>query len=775
MKFKRITVFSFFSFLILFSPIHSQVTSEKSTFPKKKTVGVVLSGGGAKGMAHVGILKALDSLRVKVNYIGGTSMGSIVAALYSCGYSGAEIEHRFSVMDWNELFNDEIPLRDISIIEKEDYGRFLAQVAFRKRKVDLPSGLIKGRHLFDEFVKLTFPFVSVKNFDSLPVTLRINAVNLENGNNVVFTRGFLPSAMRASMAIPSAFYPVSLDSGYFVDGGILRNTLIPEIKAFHPDYTIVSFTGNKLANRTELNSITNILGHVLFLSGSKDFEDNVEKANVIVQPKISGKDGTSFKRALRIMQSGIDATTTKMGDLTMLANDSLISKKETAPWHDDKAILEELFEIDTITFINLDGTDKRFFESQTQLQTGKLICLHDFFHAIDEAYATLQHEYIYYEFEYKGLNTKGQKKLKIKFRVDEAASSVMRLGLHFNSNQGAGLTLNFLTRNFLIKRSRMVLEADASLYFKARFTYQFYITKHYHTLFGIQMQYEQDDNTIYRNSIATDLNNVITPRFYGWMQQRITNKFSFNGGYEFEKKFIKPRINKDSIDAIRNSTSYTHSILTYLDYNSLNRMGLPTSGIKLRASYKYVFSSGLNQQSATALSPEITNSLVRNFDPYQKASVDFESYTPLNKIVTFISTVNAGFIFSRMYQESDNFYLGSIEKDRIRSVPFYGYRSLELIAKNFVAVGIGLQTRIVKELYFKPYFNIAALNSGSSQQWMEHALDSNDSVVSHASGLGLSLSYLIPKVGPVSITYHSSLNRSISFVYISLGFNLPVQ
>ena len=179
----------------------------------RKKVGLVLGGGGAKGVSHIGVLKVLEEAGIPIDYIAGTSMGAIVGGLYSIGYSAAEIDSMVASQDWQLLLSDRVKRDNLTFPEKENSERYVISLPFGIDKKDrLVDGMIKGQNLQNLFSNLTIGYHDSVDFRSFPIPFACVAVNLVDGKDYVFQKGSLPVAMRASMAIPAAFTPVKLDS-----------------------------------------------------------------------------------------------------------------------------------------------------------------------------------------------------------------------------------------------------------------------------------------------------------------------------------------------------------------------------------------------------------------------------------------------------------------------------------------------------------------------------------------------------------------------------------
>ena len=188
-------------------------------------IGLVLSGGGARGAAHIGVLKVLEELHIPIDAIAGTSMGAVVGGLYASGLSPREIERIMTSLNWQDAFRDRPPREDLTFRRKQEDQNFLVKfpLGIRGSKIQLPKGLIQGQKLNQTLRRLTLPVARITNFDELPTPFRAVATDLETGEAVIMDSGDLTSAMRASMSAPGVFSPVERDGRLLVDGGIAEN------------------------------------------------------------------------------------------------------------------------------------------------------------------------------------------------------------------------------------------------------------------------------------------------------------------------------------------------------------------------------------------------------------------------------------------------------------------------------------------------------------------------------------------------------------------------
>jgi len=201
-------------------------------------VAVVLSGGGAKGFSHIGILQALEEAGIYPDIVTGTSMGGVVGGLYALGYSADEIQAMTEDIDWNTMLGNQIPFEDISFEEKAYYGRYIAELPVKGIIPQLPRGLIEGQNLNNLLADLTRSAHGVRNFDGLPIPFRCVSTDIATGSRVVLKEGSLPESLRATMAIPSVFTPVEINETLLVDGGLVRNFPVQEALDMGADIVI---------------------------------------------------------------------------------------------------------------------------------------------------------------------------------------------------------------------------------------------------------------------------------------------------------------------------------------------------------------------------------------------------------------------------------------------------------------------------------------------------------------------------------------------------------
>ena len=236
---------------------------------QRKKVGVVLGGGGAKGVAHIGVLKVLEEAGIPIDYVAGTSMGAIVGGLYSIGYTPAEIDTMVLEQDWTMLLSDRIKRNSLTFPEKENSERYILSLPFGKEKKDrVIQGMIKGQNLMNLFSNLTIGYHDSVDFQKFNIPFACVAVDAVDGKDYVFRKGSLPLAMRASMAIPAVFAPVRLDSMVLIDGGLNDNFPVDVARQMGADIIIgVDLGTSDLKKLEALNTNGKEVGQIISLHG----------------------------------------------------------------------------------------------------------------------------------------------------------------------------------------------------------------------------------------------------------------------------------------------------------------------------------------------------------------------------------------------------------------------------------------------------------------------------------------------------------------------------
>ena len=413
-------------------------------------LGLVLSGGGAKGLAHIGVLKVLEEAGLKVDCIAGTSMGAIVGALYAIGYAPAELERITLEQNWRELFSDRISRRRIAIEEKEEDGRYVMSFPMRKFRAKLPSGLIAGQKLSALLSRLTLQVHHVEDFRQLPVPFVCLATDLETGEPVVLDHGFLPDALRASMSIPSIFTPVVLEGRLLVDGFLVRNLPAVDVRELGADIVIGVDVGAPLYGKQDLNTLFRITEQVVSFRGVENNELQRALCDILILPELENFTSTDFEQVELLIASGERAARAMLPRLRALA-DSLArlgSRQDVSL--KDLSVVDRLY-LTELRFEGLENVSRQLLEARLQLKVPGWYTLREVVEGIERAYGTRFFERITYRLE------PGAEGSRLVVRVIEQNESQFRFGIHYDSDREAAILLNNTYRNVMLEGSRLLL------------------------------------------------------------------------------------------------------------------------------------------------------------------------------------------------------------------------------------------------------------------------------------------------------------------------------
>ncbi|MEZ4386948.1 MAG: patatin-like phospholipase family protein [Candidatus Krumholzibacteriia bacterium] len=307
--------------LLSLSTAPATLAADDPPAAQRPRIGLVLSGGGARGAAHIGVLAVLEELRIPVDAIAGTSMGAIVGGLYASGMSPDEMQAAIAAIDWRSVFDDAPPRQDRSFRRKEDQydPLFALELGWTGRRMLLPSGLIAGQKLDIILRELVLNTYDITDFDRLPVRYRAVAADLADGQAVVLRRGDLVQAMRASMAIPGAFTPVDLDGHQLVDGGMAKNLPVDVVRGMGVDIVIAVDIGTPVGMLDGSESLLGVVRRTLDVLSKANVGEQkklLTDRDLLLEPDLGTIETASFDRLGEAVAVGRRAAEARAADLS---------------------------------------------------------------------------------------------------------------------------------------------------------------------------------------------------------------------------------------------------------------------------------------------------------------------------------------------------------------------------------------------------------------------------------------------------------------------------
>jgi NTE family protein len=441
-----VVIFTIFFFSSSFS---YPVSSNPDTTDKHQDlkVGLVLSGGGAKGIAHIGVLEVLEEAGIRVDFISGTSMGSIVGALYSIGFTTDEMRHLAETTDWERLFSDRPYRRLLSMHEKEMNDRFIFTFPITERGINLPSGLVAGQNIFSWLTHHTWPFLDFEDFSQLPIPYATVATDIETGEAVVFREGYLPDAIRASISFPSAFKPHEVDGQSLLDGGLIRNLPVQEVLEMGAEYVIAVDVSTPLRPSEELTTITSILTQAVNYRIIEKVNEQKDLADYNIEVReLDEYHVTDFNRSAEFLEIGVNSARKHLDKLIEIAG----MQHRPGSGHADRSYNREDVYIDQVSVTGNRDVPSELILSEVELLRGRFVDSGDVESTINQLYGTQLFDLITYRL-YKLDNDRHH----LEIRVIENRDDTFRIGARYESQTQTSFLLNTSFRNLLQRGSTL--------------------------------------------------------------------------------------------------------------------------------------------------------------------------------------------------------------------------------------------------------------------------------------------------------------------------------
>lgn len=422
--------------------------SQKSEPKRHMKIGLVLSGGGAKGLAHIGVLKVLEEEGIYVDMVGGTSMGGLIGGLYASGYSPEELQKVSNEMPWDKLLSDNAVRSDLTIDEKRDIDGYLLKLPLRGFVPGLPKGLIKGQLILNYLNKLTWNVANINDFSKLPIPFYCVATKLENGDTMLLDKGNLPMALRATMSIPSVFEPIYYDSISVIDGGLVNNFPVDIMLDKGADFIIGVDVGAPLFKADEISSILDILDQTSSYHNQSRFKKNKALTDIYIQPDITGLTAFSFDVGVdSIIKLGEMAARAHIDEIRALAK-KIKSRQAEFEAMRTKKRSDTIF-IEGIQLVGLKNVSQRMVIGRLGLNLPGANTVNNINLAIDRLY----NSGFFKKIDYKLIEDK--KAYILSLEMIEKQESLFEVGAFYDTELAAGIKLNLVFRNVLIKGSKL--------------------------------------------------------------------------------------------------------------------------------------------------------------------------------------------------------------------------------------------------------------------------------------------------------------------------------
>jgi len=762
--------FFYRSLLLLLLFIFSFATHAQTT--ERPKIGLVLSGGGAKGLGHIGILEVLDEVGLKVDYITGTSMGSIIGALYAMGYSADSI-HKIAVSEkWELLLSNQIPLNYLSPEDKAEYGQYNFELSFEEKRIRMPNGLLEGHMLGLEFSRLVRPVADRQKFTDYPIPFKCVANNIETGDVEVLDSGNIANALRASMAIPSLFTPVMYEGKYLVDGGVLRNFPVTEAKEMGADIIIGVNVSSAALPGNKLHSMTNVLFQAMSLAGSVDVARQKKMVDLLIEPDLNRFSVGDFPKAEAIIKVGREK-----GDSIRIAIQALKdSLNALYPGQFDRTV--QLPERSGYSFAEIEVRGLKTYSSSyvigsLGLECNKPISCKELDKAINQLMGTLNFRKINYEMTFG----EDPSENRLIIHVIESSRFTAKLDFNYNTFFKTSFIIKFTARNLFFKNSRFYANINIGDNIRARSQYGKYFGLKRRSQLNLYQTFDQYDvpTTLANGNILSiaRLNKMNTYSVGLELQRKIGNEASAHLGVLNEYFNMRNLVNNANIATYVQSSNYA-AYLT-LRLNTLNAVNYPSRGWKIYASASQVFGYRYRMANEAGLDipvvlPDLPMSKQDIRSNFQQVYASIQNYLPLKRNTTLISSGFAGFTFNTDLTLSHFYGLGGMRENFERNIPFvgikeFGHRLSPFLMNNVVSCQLGVQQQLFKVLYLAPRVNVATVGQRIDQFTLSDADPDH-----FLWGYGVTCGYNSP-AGPIEMSLIRSNQQQGYMLYINIGYS----
>ena len=677
---------------------------------ERPKVAVVLSGGGAKGFAHIGVLKVLEQEGIPIDIIVGTSMGSLIGGIYSLGYTAGEIENIVKTQDWEKVLSDNVPRNDLSRNDQLLKQRYLLSSTSSDFKIiTLPQSIIRGQNILNIFCGLAGNVPVDADFSEFPISFACISANLETGEEVVITDGFFPTALFSSMAIPGVFQPVDRENLLLVDGGLINNFPTDVAKKMGADIIIgVDIRGN-LYPRERLKSIDGIFGQMInFLGQEKDSLNN-SLCDILILPDITGYSVGSFSK------EAADTLVLRGEKATLLLRDAIQKLKAENRLEPRRYSREytatEKWKITEIEFTEGKKLDKIFFKNKLNLQLPGYYSNEELKSAVDRLYGYGEFDLVYYHL------TDNETGKTLNLNIVPGKIYSQNIGFKVNTNDAAAILFNINRKDYEKTIGFLSLSTELSANPGVNLVAE--TNKRNLPTLGVELKGKYQKYKIYDNGDKLSSADVFYSALDIYFYKTYFNRLIFGMGIQ-EEYFNGDVFTKNTNSSILSlkTDQFLTNAYTYLIFDNMDNFYFPRKGICLNAEFSVYSDLSKNNSLSSALLLKIKNVIPISpnttllFDVYSRSMFD-NSY-PLIK-----TTIVGGEPYSQYF----NYHL-----------PFIGLPPVTLADRHTI------RFQVVKNQYLSLMYNL--MTQGNNYN------EFNNFEITNGGGIKYSVN---SRLGPVEI------------------------
>jgi NTE family protein len=722
---------------------------------QRPKVGLVLSGGGAKGIAHIGVLKAIDSAGLKIDYVTGTSMGSIIGGLYAVGYSGNEIEKVTKTLNWDELLSGKPIYKFVSIDEKDEFGQYSAEVGIKDKKPQFATGLIDSQELWLILNRMFLPVYNIKDFSKFSIPFKCITTDLSNGKAIVISNGDIVKAVRASMAIPSVFTAVDSDKTKLVDGGIVRNFPVKDVKEMGADIVIGV---NLFTGLPDIEKLDNVLDVFYQITQYRDADDLVEEkklCDLVIEPHLEKYSAGSFDATDSIMDIGNAVGKLYYPYFKKLA-DSLNARYPISYDPYTRLPIVKTIVIDEITYEGVEYTSTNLLLQKLEIKPGNGYTAKQINDGFRKAFASRYYDNIYYSLS---PTTEGHAKLNC--IIKEKPLTQIKLGLSFHQFTGPALLFNLTLRDLLLKKSRTMGKFAIGENFRILLDHKQIFGPKANNFFNLSWERQNLPLNRYDGNLKLFVYDIRYSQSDINYTRVLANDWSLTAGISYQRNRFSP-------DVI-NGVYYTGNVSNYFAYLAsesitTDRPNFPTRGHLFYAQGGIVFNRQAQiDEIEEDGSVQDVSSLLDNAPEFYRFMVNFTKFNPLSKKLVLFYTLQTSFAFKSQGFIVDNFYMGGIQQLFRHQVAFAGLYEQQINSTSVASGQLGMQYNFAGSLFLMGRANTGIYDfTTQTKAWDP---DSVKKINGFSLGLGYNLGFL-----PMELNAMYSPEIGKVYTHVKIGF-----
>ncbi len=682
-------------------------TAAAQDIAQRPRLGLVLSGGGALGIAHVGVLKVMEEAGLRPDYITGTSMGSIIGGFYALGYNADSLHKICKAVNWDLIMLNTIPQNRIIYHEKKHFNNSIISLPVSFKKIKLPSGMISGQQIENYLSYYGWPAADINDFSKFPIPFACVATDLHTVKNIVIRKGYLPDAMRASSAIPSVFSPIRIDTTLLSDGGSIRNFPAFEAKEMGADIIIGSYTSFHPATEEELQNVTGIVKQIVMARSIEDFEENKSLVNYLILPELKGISSLDFNATDSLIERGYRAALPFKEKFVKLA-DSLnrLGTQEALP----DILHKQLYSFDRIEITGNKIIPDRQILGILNVKPGEATEKSKLSEGIDLLFGKAWFDKVKYKIEPRNDS------LILIIDCIEKPKSILYGSVHYDNALGSGILMSLSVKNFPTKASVIDLDYYLAHYFRIRNSFRQYINRN--ERMGFSIDFNSDNTLIPKLDMGAETGDVESLNFSTGLS--INKTLGLNHmmsiSLNYDNLYLIP---KYVSELYLKNISYDYLSLTYsYNLNSLDRQHFPDRGTILD------ISAGASDLIKGHVK---TGSIRKSYSTEDPGPFSFNRFYTLranySQYFTKISKLTFSFRGDALYltdcdsiTSQNNFYmLGGQAPLNKRSVPVTGFHPNEIPVKASAGLGAEIDWEFIKDLHLSFKGNVFALQEAGRE------------------------------------------------------------